>query len=117
MRPDITASFAVYYFAASVIAILSSARLTRLFTQDTYPPVARMRSWWEDHVHRSKMHNDWSVLATCPYCASFWVTGAVVGWAGASIWFTGSIHWTWWLVNVVFAFAYAAAMVVVRDGE
>lgn len=102
---------------AAIVATLSAARITRLFTQDVYPPVARLRAWWEDRVERSRFDDEWATLATCPYCAGFWVSGLVAGTAWLSVWLTGDIHWTWWVVNSVFALAYAAAMVVVRDGE
>lgn len=102
---------------AALTAIVSVARLARLFTQDVYPPVARLRVWWEDLVYRSRAHDDWAKLATCPYCAAIYLSAVIMGWAALSVWLTGDIHWTWWLFNGTLAVAYLAAVFVVRDGE
>jgi hypothetical protein len=94
--------------AAVVVGVVSVARLTRLLTQDTYPPAAWVRAKW------SALTNDgpWSDLVTCPYCAAPYITAAVLAWGLLS-----DFHVSWWIVNGWLAASYAAAMVVVRDGE
>lgn len=93
---------------AALVAVFSTARITRLITQDVYPPVAKLRAWWLRRCGESA----WGMLATCPYCMSFWV-GILVAGTG---WLTG-FHAAWWAINSLFALAYAAAYVVAYDGE
>jgi hypothetical protein len=94
--------------AAVLVGIISAARLTRLFTQDTYPPVAWLRAKWEEKVGGT----GWEDLATCPYCASVWITLGIGAWG-----YLTDFQLAWWLFNGWLAAAYLVAMVVVRDGE
>lgn len=92
--------------AAVVVGVLSVARLTRLLTQDTYPPVAWLRSQWERITH----DGPWADLATCPFCAAPYIAAVVLAWGLAT-----DLHTAWWVVNGWLALSYVAAMVVVRD--
>lgn len=97
-----------YVIALVLVGVVASARLTRLLTQDTYPPAAWLRSWWEGRVGGS----GWEDLATCPYCAAPYIVllNGGVGWL--TDW-----HPVWWAFNIWLAVSYAASMVVIRDGE
>lgn len=94
--------------AAFVIGVVSVARLTRLITQDTYPPVVWLRVWWEDLTDGT----GWEKLATCPWCAAPYIAAAIGAWG----WLT-DFQTAWWVVNIWLAGSYLAAMVVIRDGE
>ena len=47
-------------------------RLTRLAVTDTYPPIAKFRAWI------SSKADFLDELFHCSYCASFWVSAAVI---------------------------------------
>ena len=96
------------WIAVAVVTVLSAARLTRLATFDAFPPVEWLRDKYADATDGTK----WQILAYCPWCASFWITAAVV----LSGYFS-EFHLIWWLVNTIFAASYVAAMVMVRDGD
>lgn len=99
---------AVQYIFIAVVVVLSSARLTRLVTFDEFPPVRWARHKYEDIFEGST----WQMLAYCPWCASFWVTLAVVLSGYFSDW-----HTVWWIVNGSLGASYVAAMVMVHDGD
>lgn len=63
--------------SAFVFALMSLAayRLTRFITTDTFPPVARIRIFFEE---RWGDDGDWAEMVSCPYCAGFWVSGLVL---------------------------------------
>lgn len=94
--------------AAVIVGVMSTARLTRLVTQDSYPPAAWLRAKWAQITH----DGPWSELATCPYCAAPYITALVLGWGLLT-----DFQPAWWIVNGILGGAYAASMVVVRDGE
>lgn len=98
------------WVAVAVITVMSSARLTRLATFDLFPPVKWLRDKYADWTDGS----DWQLLAFCGYCASFWLTGAVLLWGWLTDWQTA-----WWLLNGTLAASYAAAIVMTldQDGE
>jgi hypothetical protein len=91
---------------AVVVWIVASARITRLLTQDSFPPVVWLRMKWDDKTEG----NGWNVLFHCHWCMSFWVTAAIGVWG-----FLSNLHWTWWILNVVLAASYISAFVVERD--
>lgn len=97
---------AVLPWLAIVVAALSIARLTRLITQDIYPPVAWLRAKWAGLTH----DGEWAELVTCPFCAAPYIAAVILAWG----WFSGP-HWTWWAFNGWLAFAYVGSMIVVRD--
>lgn len=94
-----------YWAAAFVIGSLAVARVTRLIVDDDFPPTMWLRRTYVSHTSEA-----WGKLVECPFCFSFWLAAADTGWA-----FGTKLHWTWWLVNLIFAGAYVAAMVTVRD--
>lgn len=96
------------WVAVAVVSVVSSARITRLVTWDSFPPSIWVRRTW-DSVTRE---GSWSLLMSCPWCLSFWIHGIVVLSGYYSDW-----HLVWWLVNGIFGGSYIAAMIVVRDGD
>lgn len=76
------------WVAVAIVTALSSARLTRLVTVDTFPPVKAVRDWFEEKTDGS----GWQILTMCGYCFSFWATLLVVLTGWASDWPTA-----WWL--------------------
>lgn len=105
---------------AALIGVLSVARLTRLVTQDTYPPVAWLRGKWDQINEKTvtrdgatfKIPGPWTDMLHCPYCFSTWAAIPVLAWALLS-----DLSPAWWIVNGWLAGIYVAAMIVVRDGE
>lgn len=94
------------YLSAFAVGMVASARLTRLITEDDYPPVKWLRKVWDQRTQTS----DWNELLHCPFCTSMYVTllnliAAVVS----------HLHPAWWLFNVWLTIAYLAAMTVARD--
>lgn len=100
-----------FYVIAAAVGVVSVARLTRLFTQDVYPPVAWLRAKWEGLVER-RGWGDWDTLATCPYCAAPYLAAIILAWGLLT-----DFQAAWWIVNGWLAASYLASMVVVRDGE
>lgn len=96
------------WVAVAVVAVLSSARLTRLVTFDRFPPVRWLRDLYENLTDGS----DWQLLTRCGYCASFWLTALVVGAGYLSDW-----HTAWWLVNGTLGGSYLAAILMAHDGD
>lgn len=107
-----------YWVGVTLIAIMSSARLTRLVTWDEFPPVRWMRDKFADATDGT----GWQILVFCGYCFSFWATAAVVGtgwWAGVadgpeSVSTPAAV---WLSLNAVFGLSYAAAIVMANDGD
>lgn len=107
-----------YWIAVAVITIVSAARLTRLATWDKFPPVEWLRNKYADLTDG----NGWQLLAFCGYCASFWITGIIVGWGWLAGVYDGDYdHSTaenvWLLMHGVLAASYAAAIVMANDGD
>jgi len=92
--------------AAVIVGIMSAARLTRLVTQDSFPPAAWARITWD------RITNDgpWSTLFHCHWCFAPYATAVVLVWG----WLT-DLQPAWWLVNGWLAASYVASMVVERD--
>jgi hypothetical protein len=91
---------------AVLVGILSSARLTRLVAQDSFPPSVWARIKW-DNLTEGKA---WNPLLHCHWCLAPWFT-AVVGLWG---WLSG-LHVAWWVFNAWLAASYVASMIVERD--
>lgn len=110
-----------YYWAAvAAVAIMSGARLSRLLTFDSFPPIKWVRDKYEDATDGS----DWQMLTMCGYCISFWLVGALVGWA----WLVGVLDGVptaamsdaeqlWWIVNGALGGSYLSAIVMKFDGD
>jgi hypothetical protein len=65
-----------------VIMSLAAYRVTRLVVSDTFPPVQRLRDWVvgpNEDKHAGTRLAWLDELLTCNWCASFWVSGVVVG--------------------------------------
>jgi len=94
------------WIAAALVGIVGTARLTRLGTEDDWPPVLALRGWWIERFNRSH----WSELATCPFCQAPWWALLGMLWALLT-----DFHITWWLFYGWLSVAYVAAMIVARD--
>ena len=90
----------------SVLGVLSTARLTRLVTQDTFPPIVWFRMKWDDLTD----DGPWSKLVHCHWCMAPWLTIPVGLWG----WLT-NLQTAWWVFNGWLAAAYVASMIVERD--
>ena len=101
------------WVAASLIAVVSAARINRLVVWDSYPPSAWLRSKWDALTH----DGDWSVLAHCGYCFGMYAALVVVGWLVADLKLGDGVHWSWWAFNGWLAASYVAAIVMAYDGE
>lgn len=91
---------------AVVVGLLSSARLTRLITQDSFPPAAWLRTKWDELTN----DGDWSTLFHCHWCMGLWMVIPIGGWALLS-----DLHSWWWLFNGWMAAGYVVSMIVERD--
>lgn len=92
--------------AAVIVGIVSAARLTRLSTQDSFPPAV----WWRMKWETLTADGPWSPLAFCHWCVAPWMTLLVL--------VTGLLsefHVAWWFVNGWLAASYVASMIVERD--
>jgi undecaprenyl pyrophosphate phosphatase UppP len=98
----------VVVLCAVIVGTVSVARLTRLLTQDSFPPAAWVRSKWDQITD----DGPWSTLVHCPFCMSMWIAIPVILWGWLS-----NLHISWWLFNGWMAVSYLAAIVVMNDGE
>lgn len=96
------------WVAAAIIAVMSTARITRLLVVDKFPPI----KWVRDKYEIKTDGSDWQLLALCGYCMGFWVALLVVGTG-----YLSGFHTAWWWVNAVFAVAYAGSIVMAFDGD
>lgn len=97
------------YAVAFLVGSVATARLVRLWTQDSFPPVAWLRTRFVALVGPD---SEWAVLAECPWCASMWITLPNVVYAWLS-----DLHWSWWAINLTLAATYVAAWIVVHDED
>lgn len=104
------------WVAVAVIAVVSSSRLVRLWTFDAFPPVRWVREHFIEWADSHTLTRPWAMLGWCPWCASFWITGTVVGWGWLTD-FDGTDGTVWWLVNGTLAASYLAAILMVHDGD
>lgn len=95
-----------YLLVAIIVGTLGTARATRLLVDDSYPPSAWVRDKWR------ALTNDgaWSSLVDCAFCAAPYIAAVNGAYAWAS-----DLHWSWWMLNIWAAVAYASAIIVVRD--
>lgn len=108
-----------YWVAVVATTILSAARLARLAVIDKFPPVKKVRTWYENKTDGS----DWQFLTLCAFCMAPWVTLFVFGtgyWAGVYTTILQSDDgygaMAWWLFNGWLAMSYLSASYVARDG-
>lgn len=97
-----------YYVVAAIVGVLSVARLTRLLTNDDFPPSEWIRTTWD----KITKEGAWSALARCLWCASPYITAAVLAWGLLS-----HFHWTWWVFNGWMAASYVASWLVFHDED
>lgn len=107
-----------YWVAVVLTTIVSASRLTRLATFDEFPPVR----WLRNKYAEATDGGGWQLLAFCPYCAGFWITGLVVLWGYFSGVYVGAPdhdlgYAVWWALNGVLAASYLAAILMVHDGD
>lgn len=96
------------YVAAAIIGTLAAARLTRLLTNDDFPPAVWVRIKW-DTITKD---GSWSKLVHCPWCASPYISAIILLWGVLS-----HLHWSWWLFCGWMAMSYAASWVVFHDED
>lgn len=95
---------------AAVVAIIGAGRLTRLLTTDTWPPVIRIRVWW-DGVTKD---GPWAALVHCLWCAAPWFFLAAL--ASFTVSFLHPIlGWAWWLFWGWMAGSYLTSQYVYWD--
>ena len=115
-------SIEFYWVGLALTLIISVARITRLITHDTFPPVRWLR---EQYMMRTIDTGGWDELAWCVYCAGWWISALVTG---VTSYFAGvytlvvptnpSLSFTlWWLFFGSFAVAYLAAIFVSNDSD
>jgi hypothetical protein len=97
---------------AIVVGIVSSARLTRLIAQESFPPVVRLRVWWDDYAEGHEWFQPWSKLIHCHWCLPPWVV-LVVG----SVGYFTNLHPVWWFINGWLAASYVASWIVHHDED
>lgn len=125
--------------AAFVLAVLGTARLTRLLIHDKWPPVLEARLWFLNRLiqreERGRQNGrdtlprwdprylltfGWLDLARCQYCLAPYTSALVLAAAvWADVWRPDlSTRAGWWLLLAVWAsLSYAAAIVVSYDGD
>lgn len=94
-------------WVAVLVGIVAAARITRLLTEDTFPPTVALRTWY-----MSKVSEEWGKLAICPWCLGPWIV-ALDGLAAIST----DLHPAWYVANVWFAAAYVASWLVYHDED
>lgn len=94
--------------AAAVVGVLSTGRLTRLITEDGWPPAAWFRTKWDAKFEKG----GWGVLVHCPWCAAPYFAAVVMAWGWLS-----NLHWSWWAFNGWLALSYAGSWVNFHDSD
>lgn len=109
----------LYWIAVALVTVLSASRLTRFAVVDDFPPV----KYFRDKIYNGLEGSGWQAITWCGFCASFWFTFLVVGWADVSGVFDAHIGhlplWAqaWWFFNGTLAASYLAATYITRDGD
>lgn len=96
----------VLWVLAFIVGSISAGRITRLLTQDTFPPAVWFRIKWDEWTEDS----GWNTLFHCHWCLSFWAVLPIGLWAWLS-----NLHPSWWIFNAIMAASYVAPMIVERD--
>lgn len=97
-----------FWIAVAVVTALASARITRLFVWDSFPPSAWLRMKWDDRTDGTS----WNTLLHCGYCFGMYAAGFVVLTGWLSNW-----HTAWWVFHGWLAASYVAAIVMAYDGD
>jgi hypothetical protein len=81
-----------------VLFFLTVYRLSRFIGQDTFPPIAYVRSW----LIRNKPEGHWLIYLIgnnqdtgCPWCISLWLGAA------GSVGLGFAMHWQWWICIMI----------------
>jgi hypothetical protein len=98
----------LYIVAAVVVGVLSTARLTRLITEDTWPPVVWLRMKWDAITD----HGPWYDLVDCPWCAAPWLVAPNLVLAVVT-----DLHPAWWIINGWLAASLVTSWVAIKVGE
>jgi hypothetical protein len=98
----------LYILAAVLVGALASARLTRLLTQDTWPPSVWVRTKWAEITD----DGPWYDLVDCPWCAAPWITGA-----NLAVALLTDLHEAWWIFNGWMAASMVVAWVTIKAGD
>lgn len=109
---------ALTLLVAYVLAVIATARLTRLVVHDSWPPMLKARLAFLTWAGQTEPRERWSDIATCPFCAAPWLSIPVLAVAvAADVWTPdlSTVAGWWWLLAVWASLSYLAAMWVVRD--
>jgi hypothetical protein len=98
----------LYTAAAVLVGLLASARLTRLLTEDTWPPSVWVRIKWQEITD----DGPWADLVTCPWCASPWIAGV-----NLVVALVTDLHPVWWIFNGWMAASLVVAWVTIKAGD
>lgn len=98
----------LYLVAAVIIGVLGSARLTRLLTEDTWPPSVWVRLKWAEITD----DGPWSDLVTCPWCAAPWIVGINLVLALVT-----DLHPAWLIFNGWMAASLVVSWVAIKAGD
>lgn len=98
----------LYIIAAVLVGVLSTARVTRLVTEETWPPVVWLRVHWD----RITDHGPWYDLVECPWCLAPWLVAPNLVLAVVT-----DLHPVWWIINGWLAASLATSWVAIKAGE
>jgi hypothetical protein len=88
-----------------LVAVLGTARLTRIIAHDDYPPSEWVRAHWIALVGEG-----WGKLATCIWCAQPYVAAICIAWA-----YFSEMHWSWWVFWGWLALSQAGSTLLAYD--
>lgn len=98
--------------AAVVVGIVGSARFVRLVTADKFPPIVKLRMWWDSKTEGDDPEEGWGLLLHCLWCFAPWVVAANLAWALLS-----DLQPAWWVCNGWLAASYATSWLVFHDED
>lgn len=97
----------VQWAAATIITIIAVARITKLITEDNWPPAQWARDKWFDLF---APESAWRELVICPFCAAPYIAAIDL-----TVAYFTNMHPLWWAFNIWLTVSYLAAIVVSRD--
>lgn len=95
------------WIAASIIGIVSAARVARFVIFDSFPPMYWLRVRL---VALFPPDSKWKDLMECPFCLAPYIVAVSMTW-----FYVSDGHWSWWVGNGWWAASYVAAMIVAYD--
>lgn len=96
------------YVLLLMLAVLATARLTRLVNADSI--TAPVRAWW---LARVGPRSTAAEFMTCPWCVGFWAALLVIG-TGLLALHTGALWW-WAAPAAVLATSYLVGLLAALD--